>query len=79
MNDIVRERIIKLQDKLQKLELDAAVIMDRENLIYFAQIEDIEASSLIVPATGEPVFVCLWLDAKHITEISGIVFLSSFV
>ena len=59
MDEVVRKRIIKLQDKLKELELDTAVIMDRENLTYFTQIEDIEAASLIVPANGEPMFICL--------------------
>lgn len=72
MNEVVKERIIKLQDKLKKLKLDAAVIMDRENLIYFTQIEDIEAASLIVPANGEPKFICLWLDSKNVRKITGI-------
>lgn len=72
MKEVVRERISKLQNKLKELDLDAAVIMDRENLIYFAQIEDIEAASLIVPVKGEPIFVCLWLDSKHVRKISGL-------
>lgn len=71
MNEIIQERISKLQDCIKKLGLDAAVIMDRENLIYFAQIEDIEAGSLIVPAVGEPTFICLWLDARHVRDITG--------
>lgn len=68
MNEIIHERISNLQVCLKKLGLDAAVIMDRENLIYFAQIEDIEAGSLIVPADGEPTFICLWLDARYIRD-----------
>ena len=72
MNEVVRERIIKLQDRLKNLELDAAIIMDRENLIYFTQIEDIEAASLIVPVKGDPKLVCLWLDSNHVREISCI-------
>lgn len=72
MNDIIKNRISKLQDSLKELDLDAAVIMDRENIIYFAQIEDIEAGSLIVPANGVPSFICLWLDARHVRDVSGL-------
>ena len=54
MNEVVKKRISNLQNSLKELGLDAAVIMDRENLIYFAQLEDLEAGSLIIPADGEP-------------------------
>lgn len=71
MNATIKERITKLQTSLQELELDAAVIMDRENLIYFAMIEDLEGGSLIVPAVGEPVVISLWLDARHVYDKTG--------
>ncbi|HCX62126.1 MAG TPA: aminopeptidase P family protein [Clostridiales bacterium] len=71
MNEIIEKRILELQEILKKLGLDAALITDRENIIYFAQIEDIEAGSLIVPANGVPTFVCLWLDEKHVRNITG--------
>ncbi|HBR03278.1 MAG TPA: aminopeptidase P family protein, partial [Ruminiclostridium sp.] len=70
MNDMVLSRITVLQQALKNLGLDAAVIMDRENLIYFANIEDVEGGSLIVPAEGEPKLICLWLDARHFREKS---------
>jgi Xaa-Pro aminopeptidase len=70
--DIVFSRITALQEELKKLELDAAVIMDRENLVYFANVEDIEGGSLIIPAEGEPSLICLWLDARHIHDRSGL-------
>ncbi len=72
MNEIIKGRISKLQEHLNNLGLDAAVIMDRENIIYFAQMEDIEAGSLIVPAIGDPIFICLWLDARYVRDTTGI-------
>ncbi len=72
MKEPVSERISALQQELQKLELDAAVIMDRENLIYFLNVSDIECGSLIVPAQGDPVLLCLWLDARHLRDESGL-------
>lgn len=72
MIDIVASRIAALQQELKSLELDAAVIMDRENLIYFANVEDIEGGSLIIPAEGEAKLICLWLDARHIRDKSGL-------
>ena len=39
-------RIAALQDKLRERGLDAALIYDRENLIYFAGISDLEGGVL---------------------------------
>lgn len=72
MDEIVANRIAALQQELKDQELDAAVIMDRENLIYFAKIEDIEGGALIVPAQGEPKLICLWLDARYMRDQSGL-------
>lgn len=72
MVDIVESRIKALQEELGSLDLDAAVIMDRENLIYFANVEEIECGSLVVPAKGEPRFTCMWLDARYARDRSGL-------
>ena len=72
MRDTVLQRISALQQELQKLKLDAALIMDRENLVYFLNASDIECGSLLVPARGEPVLLCLWLDARHLHDASGL-------
>ena len=72
MNEIVMQRINVLQHELQKQELDAAVIMDRENLIYFLNAPDVECGSLIVPANEDPKLLCLWLDARYLRDQSGL-------
>lgn len=72
MNEIVVTRIAALQQELKNQELDAAVIRDRENLIYFANVEDIEGGALIVPAQGQPKLLCLWLDARQMRDRSGL-------
>lgn len=72
MNEIVVKRIAALQQELKNHELDAAVIMDRENLIYFANVEDIEGGALIVPAQGQTKLLCLWLDARQMRDQSGL-------
>ena len=58
----VAKRIQALQKKLKELNLDAAMIYDRENLIYFAGIDDLEGGALAVPAEGEPELFCLWME-----------------
>lgn len=68
----VSKRIQALQGELEKLGLDAAMIYDRENLIYFAGVDDLEGGCLIVPAKGEPKLLVLALDARHMKASSGI-------
>ena len=75
----VQKRIAALQAKLRELELDAAMIYDRENLIYFAGTDDLEGGALAVPAEGEPELFCIWVDAPHIREVSGIERITPFV
>lgn len=72
MKDQTTERVASLQNGLRSAGIDAAVIMDRENLIYYAGVDDIECGSLIVPADSEPELICLWLDAGYLRENSGI-------
>ncbi|QQO10946.1 M24 family metallopeptidase [Breznakiella homolactica] len=71
-SNTIQNRIQALQRVLRDKQMDAAAIYDRENLIYFAGVTDIEGGCLIVPAEGEPKLLCLWLDAKHIREQSGL-------
>lgn len=68
----IDERIKVLQKEMISLNLDMAVIMDRENLIYFAGIEDLEGGSMVITAEGDVVLFCLWLDAAYVKEKSGI-------
>lgn len=72
MHQRVAKRIAALQGELKKLQLDGAIIRDRENLIYFANCHDIEGGALIIPAEGEPKFLCLWLDARQMRKNSGL-------
>jgi len=72
MKKYIPGRIAALQQKLSELELDAALIYDRENLIYFAGVSDVEGGVLCIPAQGEAQLFCLWMEAKHVKEISGL-------
>ena len=72
MKTSVSARIAALQSRLKSMGLDAAMIYDRENLIYFAGIDDLEGGALAVPAEGEPELFCLWMEAGHVREASGI-------
>lgn len=69
---VVAARIARLQEKLRERGFDAAMIYDRENLIYFAGIDDLEGGALAVPAEGEPELFCLWLEAEKVRSKCGI-------
>lgn len=58
----LQKRIKSIQQHLQLKKVDFALLIDRENLIYFTNIREIEASALIIPQQGEPVLLTLWLD-----------------
>lgn len=72
MKQYVPLRIESLQEKLRELDLDAAIIYDRENLIYFANVTDLEGGVLCIPAQGEAELFCLPMDARHVRELSGL-------
>lgn len=61
MKQYIPCRIAALQDKLRERGLDAALIYDRENLIYFAGISDLEEECFAFPQTGRrSCFVSGW-------------------
>ena len=65
MKQYIPCRIAALQDKLRERGLDAALIYDRENLIYFAGISDLEGGVLCVPSNGTAELFCLWMEATY--------------
>lgn len=79
MKNLIPGRIAALQARLKAMGLDAAMIYDRENLIYFAGIDDLEGGALAVPAEGEPEMFCLWLEADHVRELSGFEKVTSYM
>ena len=72
MKEQIKNRIEALQSVLRETGLDAALIYDRENLIYFAGVDDLEGGVLCVPASGEAELFCLAWDAKHMRESCGV-------
>lgn len=72
MKQYIPDRIAALQAELKKLKLDAALIYDRENLIYFAGVTDLEGGVLCIPAEGEAELFCIWLEAEHMRQATGL-------
>jgi Xaa-Pro dipeptidase len=64
-------RIAALQAEMAAARLDAVVFADRENLIYYAGTVEIECMAAVIPAAGDPILCCLWLDAPYVRNCSG--------
>ncbi|QGU96271.1 M24 family metallopeptidase [Clostridium bovifaecis] len=70
------KRLESLQKHLQEENVDIALFVDRENLIYYTGLTNIECMALIVPAKGGAISITLWIDvayAKAKSAISNVV------
>ena len=72
MKQYIPERIAALQAELKNRALNAALIYDRENLIYFAGVTDLEGGVLCVPAEGEAELFCIWLEAGYMRDSTSL-------
>jgi len=52
--------------------LDVLVVTNRENLIYFTGVAQIECLAILIPRQNEACAVALWLDADYVREQSGL-------
>jgi len=53
---------------MQESNLDICILMDRENLIYYSGLQQVECMGIVVPREGAPEGVTLWLDLPWIRE-----------
>ncbi len=65
-------RINRLQEVLQEHKIDLMVICDRENLIYYTGLTEIECLGLIVPSSGEPQIAAMTVDLPLLKTIPGV-------
>lgn len=76
MENRFKKRMLALQQSLEAENVDIALFVDRENLIYYTGLTNIECMALIVPAKGEPVSITLWLDVPYVksnSEVPGVI------
>ena len=66
------DRIERAQKAMAVAGLDILVVTNRENLIYFTGVTQIECLALLIPREGEACAVALWLDADYVREHSGL-------
>jgi len=72
MKPHLKRRIAALQALMGPAGLDAVVFPDRENCIYYLGATDIECIAVVIPAAGDPMVCCLWLDAPYVKECTGL-------
>lgn len=65
-------RISRLQAQLQAQSIDLMIICDRENLIYYTGLTEIECLGLMVPACGDPQIAAMTVDLPLLRTIPGI-------
>lgn len=65
-------RILKAQEAMRQAGLDVLVVTNRENLIYFTGLTQIECLAVLIPGEGEACAIALWLDAEYVRDYSGL-------
>jgi Xaa-Pro aminopeptidase len=65
-------RIDRARKAMIEAECDVLVVTNRENLIYFTGVTQIECLGLLIPRNGEACVIALWLDAEYVSEHSGL-------
>ncbi|MGA2991743.1 MAG: Xaa-Pro peptidase family protein [Candidatus Korobacteraceae bacterium] len=65
-------RIAKAQAMMPELGLDVLFVNNRENLIYFTGLTQMECLALLIPQQGEACAVTLWLDAAYVRRETGL-------
>ncbi len=65
-------RIARAQKAMTEQGYDVLVVTNRENIIYFTGLTQIECLGVLIPREGEACAVALWLDAEYVQEHSGL-------
>jgi len=72
MSALAQKRIAKAQAMMSELGLDILFVNNRENLIYFTGLTQIECQAILIPREGEACTVTLWLDAGYVRRETGL-------
>lgn len=64
--NIYAKRIAVLQQEMKKQAMDICLLVDRENLLYYGGIEQIECMAIVVPQEGTAEGVTLSLDLEWV-------------
>ncbi len=66
------KRFQMIQAKMSELDLDFLLVNNRENLIYFTGLTQIECMAILIPRQGQPCAITLWLDAQFVRQQTGL-------
>lgn len=66
-------RFAKAQEMMRQGGLDVLLVTNRENLIYFSGVAQIECMAIVIPREGEPRAVTLQQDRDFVADASGLV------
>lgn len=72
MPPVFQRRIEKAQKMMAEQGLDLLFVNNRENLIYFTGLTQIECLAVLIPREGEACAVTLWLDTAYVQQESGL-------
>jgi Xaa-Pro dipeptidase len=72
MMPLFNQRIKNIQEMMIESNIDVLFINNRENLIYFTGLTQIECLAILIPREGEACAVTLWLDTAYVQQESGI-------
>lgn len=72
MPPLYQQRFAKAQSLMEKMNIDVLFVNNRENLIYFTGLTQIECLAIIIPRQGDPCAVTLWLDAAYVQQHAGL-------
>lgn len=72
MNLVYQERYSAAQRMMEKLDVDLLIVNNRENLIYFTGLTDIECLAVLIPRKASPCAVTLWLDVEYVHQQTGV-------
>ncbi len=72
MTAVFQHRIEKAQQMMADQGLDLLFVNNRENLIYFTGLTQIECLAVLIPREGEACAVTLWLDTAFVQRESGL-------
>jgi Xaa-Pro aminopeptidase len=72
MASVYQKRIAKAQAMMSDSGLDVLFVNNRENLIYFTGLTEMECLAILIPREGEACAVTLWLDGAYVQQATGI-------
>lgn len=72
MPPVHQKRIEKAQAMMADFGIDVLFVNNRENLIYFTGLTEIECQAILIPREGEACTVTLWLDGAYVQHETGI-------